>query len=211
MQTSGLEFQAMNSAARIRKPYTYEDFCALVQDGQKADLIDGVIYMASPDNTDAADISTWLGALMHLYVESRDLGKIFGSRVACKLSEFSAPEPDILFVPKKDKKKILRGRIDGAPALAVEIVSPDSETRDYELKRELYEKYGVLEYWIIDETKKKAIFLRRGADGRFQAVKPRGDVFRSKAMKGFWLRLDWLWPDKRPHTIKALAELLRSK
>lgn len=39
--------------------YTFEDFCALIPTGQKADLIDGVIYMASPDNTDA--LFMWLG------------------------------------------------------------------------------------------------------------------------------------------------------
>jgi Uma2 family endonuclease len=198
----------MNSAARIRKPYTYEDFCALVADGQKADLIDGVIYMASPDNTDAADIATWLAVVMYSYVEARDLGKVYTSRVACKLSEYSVPGPDILFVPKKDRKKILRGRIEGAPALAVEIVSPDSKSRDYELKRDLYEKYGVPEYWIVDEMKKTALFLRLAAEGKYHVVKPRGDIFRSKVLKGFWLRTAWLWPDKRPRTAQALAEIL---
>ena len=39
---------------------TFEDFCFLVKDGQKADLIDGVIYMASPDNLDANRLSKWL-------------------------------------------------------------------------------------------------------------------------------------------------------
>src|SRR6516225_10140221 len=40
--------------------YSFEEFCSVVPDGQKADLIDGVIYMASPDNTDAADLFGWL-------------------------------------------------------------------------------------------------------------------------------------------------------
>ena len=198
----------MNSAARIRRPYTYEDFCALVTDGQKADLIDGVVYMASPDNTDANKIGGWLYRLIEDYAEIKDLGETFVARVACKLSEFDAPEPDVLFVPKSEKKRILRGRIDGPPALAVEVVSPDSQERDYDLKRPLYEKFGVREYWIVDETKRQATFLRLGANKKYTEVKPRRGVFRSKVLKGFWLRLDWLWPDTRPLKAQALREIL---
>src|SRR5581483_3314201 len=184
----------MSSAAQETRSYTYEDFCALVRDGEKADLIDGVIHMASPDNTIAGDIFSWLITLMFDYVELFDLGKVFGSRIACKLSEYNAPEPDILFIRKKHKKRILRGRIDGAPGIAVEIVSPDSVERDYELKLPLYEKYGVEEYWIVDEVNRTATFHRLGADGKYAEVKPRNGIFRSKVMKGFWLRLEWLGP-----------------
>ena len=42
-------------------------------------------------------------------------------------------------------------------------------------------------------------------------VKPQKDIYRSKVLKGFWLRLEWLWPDTRPLKTEALAEILRSK
>jgi Uma2 family endonuclease len=200
----------MASAAQIRKPYTFEDFCALVRDGEKADLIDGVIYMASPDNTDANDINFWLGGLIFDFVEYFSLGRVFGARVACRLDDFNAPEPDILFVPKKWRRRILRGRIDGSPALAVEIVSPDSKDRDYEKKWKQYEKYGIEEYWIIDEVKRMATFLRLGADGKYHEVKPRNGIFRSKVLKGFWLHLDWLWRETRPLKTQALATVIHS-
>jgi Uma2 family endonuclease len=200
----------MATAARIQKRYTYEDFCALVKDGDKADLIDGVIYMASPDNTDANDINVWVVSLVFDFAEYFDLGKVYVSRVACRLDEFNAPEPDILFVPKKWRRKILRGRIDGAPALAVEIVSPDSKDRDYTKKRLQYERFRIQEYWIIDEMKRTATFLRLGKDGKYREVTPRGGIFRSKVLRGFWLSLEWLWPEKRPLKVHALATLIRS-
>ena len=62
--------------------YTFDDFCSLVEDGEKADLIDGVIYMASPDNTDASDLTWGLGTLMRLYARRKQLGRVLGSRVA---------------------------------------------------------------------------------------------------------------------------------
>ncbi|MBL8793063.1 MAG: hypothetical protein JNM56_04100 [Planctomycetia bacterium] len=51
-------------AALREGPYTFEDFLAFGDDGTKADLLDGVIYVASPDNTDASDLNTWLGSIV---------------------------------------------------------------------------------------------------------------------------------------------------
>src|SRR5438105_2940708 len=96
--------RAMATATRV-KPYTFEEFCFLVKDGQKADLIDGVIYMASPDNTDANDLFVWFITLLHLFAELRDLGKVFGSRVAFRLDDTNSPEPDIAFVKKANLKR----------------------------------------------------------------------------------------------------------
>jgi len=64
---------------------TFEEFLEIAPDGQKADLLDGVIYMASPDNTDAADLNLWLAILLYTFVDSNDLGKIYTSRVAYRL------------------------------------------------------------------------------------------------------------------------------
>jgi Uma2 family endonuclease len=199
----------------IRRPnakrISFDEFCALVPDGQKADLLDGVIYVASPDNISANKLFMWFGGLMDDFAAERDLGEVFGSRVACKLDEENAPEPDIVFVTKRRRAKILSGRIDGPADLAVEIVSPESERRDYVLKREKYEHFGVREYWIIDEVKQTATFLRLDPGGKYREVRPRQGVYHSKVMKGFWFRLEWLWPETRPLKPKALAEVLRRK
>ena len=93
-------------------PHTYEDFSWLVGDDKKADLIDGVIYMASPDNTDANELFVWLVGLFHDFVEYYDLGKVYGSRVAIRLTEKTAPEPDILFVSKKHLPQVKRGEVE---------------------------------------------------------------------------------------------------
>src|SRR3954462_13299269 len=104
--------------AIVRRPqYSFEDFCAIVQDGEKADLIDGVIFMASPDNTDANAIFMWLGSLLTLYVE-KDLGQVFGSRVAFRLDDYNGPEPDVAFVRKSRLRRVRRGHVAGAPDVA---------------------------------------------------------------------------------------------
>jgi Uma2 family endonuclease len=197
----------MSRAARLA-PYTFEDFCALVKDGEKADLINGVIYMASPDNTDANRLSVWLGGLIDLFVEEKELGAIYASRVAFRLGEKNGPEPDIAFVRTDRLHLVERGFVQGGPDLAIEIVSPESEDRDYVKKRKQYEEAGVPEYWIVDEMENQVTLLRLGKDGKYREVRPRKGVLTSKALPGFWLRVEWLWQNPRPKKISIVREIL---
>jgi Uma2 family endonuclease len=196
----GAEEESMAIATRT-KPYTFEEFCELVKDGQKADLIDGVIYMASPDNTDANDLFMWLGGLVYDFVEIKKLGRVFGSRVAFRLDETNGPEPDIGFVSKKKLSSVRRGRVNGPPDLAMEIVSPESVERDYEKKRLQYQQAGVREYWIIDETKQTITLLRLTGKGKYREVRPRKGEYHSQVLPGFWIRPEWLW--QYPHLLKT--------
>jgi Uma2 family endonuclease len=189
-------------------PHTYEDFCAIVGEDQKADLIDGVIYLASPDNTDANEIFMWLGFLMDLFVEECQLGQVYGSRVATRFDDKTAPEPDILFVSKKHLGRVKRGGVEGAPDVAVEIVSPDSIDRDYNLKRQKYEAAGVAEYWIVDEIEETVTLLHLGADGKYREVKPRKGEYHSFVLKGFWIRPEWLFHVPRPRKLDVFQMLL---
>lgn len=190
------------------QPYTFADFCRLVKDDQKADLIDGVIYMASPDNTDANELFMWLGTLMLLFAQRYRLGKVYGTRVAYWLDETNSPEPDIGFVVKARLGLVRRGHVHGPPDLAVEIVSPDSTDRDYLKKRRQYQRFGVREYWIIDELKKKVILLRLGANGRYRQVKPRKGELHSEVLTWFWLRPEWLWQSPLPDTLEIFQEMV---
>jgi Uma2 family endonuclease len=193
------------------KPLTFEDFCALVPDGQKADLIDGVIYMASPDNTDANLLNSWLCALLFLFVQGKKLGRIYISRVAFRLDEHNAPEPDIGFVSTARLDAVKRGRVEGGPDLAVEIISPDSEERDYGAKRVKYERAGVREYWIIDEDKQKVTLLRLDAKGKYRQARPQKGILHSKVLPGFWLRPEWLWQAPLPEVEQVLKEIRASQ
>jgi Uma2 family endonuclease len=188
--------------------YTFEDFCLRVPEDQKADLIDGVIYMASPENTDANKLFLWLAGLIGDFVEERDLGEVFGSRVAFRLGEKQGPEPDVAFVRKDRLHLVQRGFVDGPPDLAVEIVSPDSVERDYEKKREQYRKARVPEYWIVDEIEERVTVLRLTSVGAYREVRPRKGVLHSQALPGFWLRPEWLWQQPRPRKSAVLAEIL---
>jgi len=192
------------------KKYTFEDFCFLIKDGEKGDLIDGVIYMSSPENTDANTLLVWLLRVIGDFVEERELGNVYASRVAFRLGETQGPEPDIAFVCTERLHIVERGHVKGSPDLAVEIVSPDSVERDYLLKREQYRQAGVLEYWIVDEMEKGIAMLKRSSSGAYRQIKPRKGVLHSQVLTGFWLRPEWLWQQPRPKKTTVLAEILKT-
>ena len=190
--------------------YTFDDFMELLAESEKADLIDGVIYMASPENTDDNRLGLWLGHLMDIYVQELKLGEVFISRVAFRITEKRGPEPDLAFVAKRRLKIVRRGFVAGPPDVAIEIVSPDSVERDYVRKRQVYEQAGVREYWIIDPDERRATFLRLHR-GRFREIKIDGHIFRSTVLRGFWLDVRWLWTKRRPSAYRVLQQLLQEK
>jgi Uma2 family endonuclease len=188
---------------------TVDDFYACVEDGRKADLIDGVIYMASPDSPRANDLNTFLCALLRMYVQARQLGgTVYVNRVAFELTLLRAPEPDLAYVRPERMNLVTRRGVQGAPDLAVEIVSRDSRTRDYVEKKQLYQDAGVSEYWIIDAVTRHAEFWRL-TDGRYDLVRlERNAIFRSEVLPGFWLDVDWLVGDSLPNEYDCLRQLL---
>ncbi|MSQ95687.1 MAG: Uma2 family endonuclease [Gemmataceae bacterium] len=189
---------------------TFDDFCFLVKDKQKADLIDGVIYMASPESIDGHRLFQWLYTLLVDYVEEKNLGEVFGSRVAFRLEERQAPEPDVAFVDKSRLDGARKGFFDGPPDLAIEIVSPDSIERDYVKKKAQYEEHGVREYWIVDELDEIVTLYRLSKKGKYQEVRPKDGIYHSEVIEGFWLDPTWLWQSPRPRKSGVLAKLLQS-
>jgi Uma2 family endonuclease len=190
--------------------HTFDDFCWIVPDGQKADLIDGAIYVASPDNIDADEFFGWLRAVLETYVRRKKLGRVFGSRVAFRLNDYNGPEPDIAFVRSEREEAIRHGHVVGPPDLAIEIVSHDSIERDYVKKRRQYEDAGVGEYWIIDQPAQKVTILRLDAKRKFRNVRTIGGRMRSKVVLGFWLKVSWLWQRPLPDPFRSLQTILKS-
>lgn len=186
---------------------TFDDFLALLPDGQKGDLLDGVIYMASPDNLACNRLNGWLLEVLGVYVRELDLGEVYVSRVAFRITEKRGPEPDLAFVSKEHKRWEQRGFVAGPPDLAVEIVSPDSVHRDYILKREVYEQAGVPEYWILDPDERRATFLR--LEKRvYKEFRPVDHRIQCEVVKGFWLDVRWLFDEPRPTSLTVIKQLL---
>lgn len=191
---------------------TVDEFYRIIPDGQKADLIDGVIYMASPDTDRSNDITAFVVVLIRGFAAARRLGgKTFVNRFAFELSALRAPEPDVAHVVQARLRLIKRGRMKGGPDIAVEVVSRDSRSRDYGEKKQLYQEAGVSEYWIVDPIQGRVEFhvLKRG---RYQLA-PLEDnrIFRSTVLRGFWIDVNWLLADPLPNDYDCLQQILKSE
>lgn len=187
---------------------TFDEFVDLVPDGQKADLIHGVIYMASPENIEHNNLVTWLDRVVGTVVEELKLGTLTVNRVAYRLGEHESPEPDVAVVLSHRLHLLKRGHVDGPPDLVIEIVSPDSVHRDYEDKREQYEAAGVKEYWILDQRTRTPTFLVLDG-GKFVEVPVPDHIYRSRVLPGLWLDVRWLW--ERPPTRATVDRILRGE
>src|SRR5688572_21590787 len=86
-------------------PYTFGDFLELVHEDQKADLLDGVIHMASPESLAHNKLVGFLYRLISDFVEH--LGEVVVNRVAFRISDKGGPEPDVAFV-RRDRAGIVK-------------------------------------------------------------------------------------------------------
>ncbi len=199
---------------RAIEPATVDEFVLRVRDGQKADLLDGVIYMASLDSPRAADVNGFLHTLLNFFVCKRRLGKVYGPRVAFRLfpgaDEHYGVEPDVAFVHQKRLHLWKGSLVQGPPDLAVEIVSPESIQRDTITKRDAYGRAGVGEYLIVELPQGRCIFLRL-EQGTYREVEPSGTVFHSEVIQGFWLDTAWLFADELPPPQECLEKIVGAK
>ncbi len=183
---------AIESVKPVKPKLAYEDYARLPDD-ERCELIDGeLIPMPSPK---------WLHQLMQSeifrplinFVYERGLGKVVTSPMDVILSDFNVVQPDVIFVSNA-RAHIIGDYVHGAPDLVVEILSPSTADYDRTTKRELYERYGVPEYWLVDPYAKTITILRMDADGyNVHAVYGEGDTLSSPTLAGFSLNLSELF------------------
>ena len=149
-------FETYNVAEQTKK--TYSDYAAM-DDDYRYELINGEILMSPAPSTIHQGSNFDLGVLIGLFVKKNKLGRVFAAPTDVFLDKFNTVQPDILFISKENYSKIKKNAIYGAPDFVVEILSPFSIKRDRYEKRELYEKHGVKEFWLIDiENKSVEVF-----------------------------------------------------
>ncbi len=133
-----------------KQDYTLDDIYAL-PDGQRAELIDGEMYMMAPPKTIHQRISGALHAAIYQYIKSQKGScEVFAAPFAVFLNKDNKNyvEPDISVICDKDK--IDDRGCNGAPDWIIEITSPSDPHRDYGIKLFKYRTAGVREYWIVN-------------------------------------------------------------
>ncbi len=150
----------------------------------RAELIDGEIHMPPAPNADHQDATGALYAALRSFAK-RHGGKTMIAPYDVLLPTRSVVEPDVLYV-RPSQVRLVGRRFEGVPDLVVEVISPGSRGRDGLLKRRLYERNGVPEYWIVDPIGRSVtVLVLRRRRYETAAIVGEGERLVSRRLKGF--------------------------
>lgn len=178
----------MNTAA-VEKRYTYKDYF-LIDDEKRYEVMKGELVMVPAPFTIHQRAEENLGFFISKYVREKNLGKVFYAPTDVVLAEDVVVQPDILFISKERLDIIKEAAVMGSPDLVVEIVSPSSASYDTIDKRNIYEQYGVKEYWLVFPQEKviEVLTLENNLYREFCKAKKAGGV-KSKIIDGMAVEL----------------------
>ena len=155
----------MSSHTRSVK-FTYEDYLLFPDDGRRHELIDGEHFMTPAPSTKHQKVSGNLFSFLHAHARRTRAGEAFAAPTDVVLSDLDVVQPDVLFISAARRAIITEKCIQGAPDLVIEILSETTRKTDELVKRKLYERYGVREYWIVDpELESVKIYRMADAGG----------------------------------------------
>jgi len=154
---------------------TYDDFLLFPDDGKRHELIDGVHYVTpSPVSRHQILLGRIFLAIGNWLELHPELGQVLLSPLDTVLSPWDVVEPDLIFLAADQLDILTEPNIQGAPALVVEILSPSTRQRDLGIKRDLFDRGGVREYWVVDPKARAITVYRRSAAGRLTPMTPLG-------------------------------------
>lgn len=161
------------------------------------------------NNVQHNDLLRFLATLLSAFLELRSLGQVVLAGVPMKYrDDMPAREPDIMVILNAHLDRVRDTYIDGIADVVVEIVSPESDVRDYADKLTEYETAGVPEYWLIDPQRQQpVVHVLDGGRYRRAPLDAQGRLV-STVLPGFALAPALLWQQPYPGsiTIVRLAE-----
>ncbi len=139
---------------------TFEEFRQLPDDGKRYELIHGDVHLTPAPNTRHQTVVHNLDLSLGSYVHKNKLGEVWESPLDVRLGEDTALQPDLIFISNARAGIIQENWIEGAPDLAVEVLSPSTAAHDRATKLPVYAEAGVSEVWLIDPQAKTVEVLK---------------------------------------------------
>jgi len=191
---------AMADAVRSRARLTYDDLVAMFpdEDGVRRELIDGELFVTPspyiPHQRLVGRFVLSLGA--HLEAHP-DQGEVFAAPLDVIMTPHDVVEPDLLVVLGDQRTILTEKHVRGAPAILIEVLSKGTRKRDLTIKRQLFDREGVREYWIVDPERNSVAIYRRAADGTMPLATTleagNGETLTTPLLPGWDLPLDRLF------------------
>ncbi|MCF0051463.1 Uma2 family endonuclease [Dyadobacter sp. LJ53] len=137
------------------------------QDWDLSQIINGEEIMSPSPKTPHQKASRKLQRILEDYVDDHNMGEIWNAPMDVIFEEnYNRLQPDLIFVPK-EKEDIVQDWIRGVPDMVVEIVSKSTIKMDTVVKKEIYERYGVQEYWLL-KPEKRILEIYKLVSGRYE-------------------------------------------
>jgi len=177
------------------KVWTYDDYAALPDDGTRYEVIAGELIALSSPRTRHQMIVTEITMQLYIFARASQLGTVLVAPTDVVLSPFDVVQPDVLFIAAEHAEIITEMNVQGPPDLCVEILSPGTSGRDLRQKRDLYARFGVREYWIVDPDTEHVtvLVLHNGTYTAIAEVTGTAEV-RSVVLSDFTIAAERLFP-----------------
>lgn len=177
-----------------RNVLTYEDYCALPEDGRRYEILEGELHMTPSPSRAHQRFAGNLFVVLHTYVRERGLGEVFIALFDVILEKTSVVVPDLLFVSRERLGVVTDRGVEGAPDLIVEALSPGTARRDRVDKAQLYARHGVPHYWLSDPDPRTLEVFELSSSVHRRTDLLTGDVtFTPSLFPGLTIALSDLW------------------
>lgn len=158
------------------------------------ELIDGEHFVTAHPVTRHQQLVGRLWFEIELYLRAHpSTGQAFGVPLDVVLSPYDVVAPDLVLITDDQEEILTSKNVQGAPALVIEVLSPSTRKRDVGIKRQLFDRSGVREYWIVDGRLNRIQVHRRDADGSLvvagELKAEAGDVLTTPILPGLELHL----------------------
>jgi Uma2 family endonuclease len=177
-------------ATESKTRYTYADLERFPEDNLRREIIDGeLIVTAAPSTRHQRAVVELVGALFAY--RNANGGELFPAPTDVFFSDVNVVEPDVLFVRADHTERVEKKLVRSAPDVVVEVSSPSTRRLELVRKRELYERFGVPEYWYVDLQADRVELYRLEGD-RYGAptLLFRGERLASRQLPGFEIDVD---------------------
>ena len=181
---------AVNPSPDSTKRYTFADM-ETWSEPERFELIDGAPCLLASPSVEGADISTQLRTVFNRYIrENKPECRVYGNPAGISLGENgkNVVRPNLFVVCRPTVKD---GQMIGLPLLTVEILSRKTADYDVRVKYQLYERHGVLEYWIVDPIHQLVqVFRLNGETYNLHGQFSKEDTIRVDVLGGLVVHLE---------------------
>jgi Uma2 family endonuclease len=173
------------SADPVARRYTYADLETFPDDHLRREIIDGELIVTPSPVVRHQMASSNLHLRLANYARQAG-GLALAAPIDVFLSPDNVAEPDLLFIRPDRLEGIGEKYVQVVPDLVVEISSPSTRRLELVRKRELYERFGVPEYWYVDlEAERVEIYRLEEAAYGAPEIRYPGQALESTQLTGF--------------------------